>query len=521
MTDLFLSYSRADRPKAQQIAEHLEKEGFTVWWDKILRAGQTYDEVTEGMLRDSRVVVVLWSQVSVKSKWVRAEATLGQRSCVLIPAMIEDAERPIMFELTQSADLTSWDGDTSDPRWKQFVADIRLALEHSETEAATDSSAEPSVPAPDATIENTFWTSITGSEDLADYEAYLRRYPDGHYAALANNRLTSLKSKLPAEPPQQVVAKPAPMAASEPVAPPPKPAAVQTPPPPASASKTEKSKSGFPVIPVIGALAVAGVAAGAFVFMSGNETSQRTETSGAAAAADVFSDCEICPQMKRLEGGTFLMGSPDDEDGRTGNESPRHEVSLQPFAIGIDEVTFDQWDACVEDAGCGGYTPPDRGYGRGAQPVIGVSWNDAQAYVSWLSRKTGRAYRIPSEAEWEYAARGGTATPYWWGARFDSSIAPTNAPVAPASLPENPFGLRAMLGNAREWVEDCYVNNYVDAPTDGSARQSGDCQRRVLRGGAWGRDADDHRVANRARLDRSVRDKVFGFRVATSDLSDD
>lgn len=513
MTDLFLSYSRADRPKAQQIAEHLEKEGFTVWWDKILRAGQTYDEVTEGMLRDSRVVVVLWSHVSVKSKWVRAEATLGQRSCVLIPAMIEDAERPIMFELTQSADLTGWDGDTSDPNWKQFIADIRLALEQSDTDAKAKTSTEPSAPAPDATIENTFWTSISASDDPADYEAYLRRYPDGHFAALANNRLANLNPHPSANAPSPVASEPA-----APLAPPPKPAAAQSPPPPEPTRKPEKSKSGFPVIPVIFGLAVAGAAVGAFAFMSANRTGQAAETEGVAASQEIFSDCEICPQMKRLEGGTFMMGSPDDEEGRTGNESPRHEVTVPPFAIGIDEVTFDEWDACVEDGGCGGYAPPDRGYGKGGQPVIGVSWNDAQAYVSWLSTKTGRAYRIPSEAEWEYAARGGTETPYWWGVRFDPSIAPPDAPVAPASLPENPFGLRAMLGNAREWVADCYVNNYVDAPTDGSARQSGDCQRRVLRGGAWGRDADDHRVANRARLDRSVRDKVFGFRVATSDF---
>lgn len=105
MASIFLSYSRADRPKAQAVAEALMAEGLTVWWDKVLRAGQTYDEVTEGMLREADVVIVLWSATSVKSKWVRAEATLGQRSSVLIPAMIEEAERPIMFELTQSADL--------------------------------------------------------------------------------------------------------------------------------------------------------------------------------------------------------------------------------------------------------------------------------------------------------------------------------------------------------------------------------------------------------------------------------
>ena len=182
VADIFLSYSRADRPKAQQIAKALEQEGFTVWWDKILRAGQTYDEVTEGMLRDARVVIVLWSEVSVKSKWVRAEATLGERTSTVIPAMIQDAERPIMFELTQSADLIDWDGDHEDSRWKGFVADIRLALERAESKAeAAPAAIEPSAPPRDATIENTFWTSIADSDDAADYEAYLSRYPDGHF----------------------------------------------------------------------------------------------------------------------------------------------------------------------------------------------------------------------------------------------------------------------------------------------------------------------------------------------------
>jgi hypothetical protein len=181
------------------------------------------------MLRDARVVIVLWSEVSVKSKWVRAEATLGERTSTVIPAMIQDAERPIMFELTQSADLIGWDGDHEDSRWKGFVADIRLALERAESKAeAAPAAIEPSAPPRDATIENTFWTSIADSDDAADYEAYLSRYPDGHFVDLARNRLAGLAKAA------------APAAATQTPAPPDRPAAPKPEPAPPPASKPNR-----------------------------------------------------------------------------------------------------------------------------------------------------------------------------------------------------------------------------------------------------------------------------------------
>ncbi|MEM8634912.1 MAG: SUMF1/EgtB/PvdO family nonheme iron enzyme [Pseudomonadota bacterium] len=508
MADIFLSYSRADRPKAQQIAESLEAEGFSVWWDKVLRAGQTYDEVTEGMLRDSRVVVVLWSEVSVKSKWVRAEATLGERTSAVVPAMIQDAERPIMFELTQTADLIGWDGDRDAANWKQFVADLTQAL----GSAPIDPKPAPvsgGPETPDATIENTFWTSIESSDDAADFEAYLKRYPEGHFADLAKIRIDKLGS---VEDSLARSAAPATEPHSSPVSVP-KPA-----PTPRPAAPVSRKSSGSP-LPLIlgGAVLLAALGIGGVMLLSGNEAGDEAErTAEAAPVSDSpFTDCDLCPDMVVIEAGRFMMGSPDDEVGRTGNESPMHAVQLSAFAIGKTEVTFDQWDACLADGGCNGYNPSDRGYGRGDQPVIGISWNDAKSYASWISGKTGKSYRLPTEAQWEYAARAGTQTPYWWGIDFSSGEMPMSQPVPTGSLRENPFGLQGMLGNAREWVEDCYMNSYADSPADGSAQRGGDCNRRILRGGAWGRDPDDHRAANRARISRDVRDRAFGFRLVT------
>jgi len=188
MASVFLSYSRVDRPKAQQVAAALEEEGLTVWWDKVLKAGQTYDEVTEGMLRQADVVVVLWSTVSVKSKWVRAEATLGERYSAVVPAMIQEADRPILFELTQTADLIGWDGDRTEQRWNDFVTDLRHAITRKAAKTAeqpvtakpvADTASAPAAPArslaDDGTIENTFWMSIQSSTDAADFAAYLKR----------------------------------------------------------------------------------------------------------------------------------------------------------------------------------------------------------------------------------------------------------------------------------------------------------------------------------------------------------
>ena len=139
--------------------------------------------------------------------------------------------------------------------------------------------------------------------------------------------------------------------------------------------------------------------------------------------AGTFRECDACPLMLNIAGGTFMMGAPDDELGRKAWEGPQRKVAMAPFAIGVSEVTFDEWDACVADGGCGKYTPDDKGLGRGKLPVTQVSWKDATAYAAWLTKKTGRVYRLPTEAEWEYAGRGGTTTPFWWGALNDAAKA--------------------------------------------------------------------------------------------------
>ncbi|WP_158588508.1 SUMF1/EgtB/PvdO family nonheme iron enzyme [Henriciella mobilis] len=512
MADLFLSYSRADRDRAEVIAKALEAEGFSVWWDKVLKAGQTYDEVTESMLRDSSVVVVLWSNVSVQSKWVRAEATLGQRSSVLVPAMIDDADRPIMFELTQSADLINWSGDREDPRWKTFVADIRSAVDSGASKTATAPAPSPTAtPDTDATMETTFWNSIQGGDDAADFEAYLKRYPDGHFSDLARNRLKALSAP--------AAAATASTAGDADTSPPGEPPAAEQVTASPAASVSEMKKSGSPGLLIGSVAGLAAVIVGgyfAYANLFGTSTDvPAAEAEPQAAGPSRFADCETCPTMVVVPAGAFEIGSPPDEAARVGNEGPQTEITFSEFAIGESEVTHAQWYACVDAGGCS-HTPSQRGYGGEDMPVLGISWADAQTYVRWLSEETGRVYRLPSESEWEYAARGGTTTPYWWGSSFDRSIAPTGAPKPASALAPNPFGLKGMLGNAREWVEDCYINTYANIPQDGRPQTNGDCSRRLLRGGSWEEDAGTHRAANRARSRQDTRDGTYSFRVASS-----
>ena len=247
-----------------------------------------------------------------------------------------------------------------------------------------------------------------------------------------------------------------------------------------------------------------------------------------------FRDCTECPEMVVVPAGSFLMGSPQTEPGREADEGPRHRVWLpRAFAVGVYEVTFAEWDACLRAGGCDWY-PPDEDWGRGRRPVINVSWQDAQQYVAWLSSRTGERYRLLSEAEWEYAARAGTTTPFHTGPTLSPELANYNGGLTYAggasgiyrrrtvpvgSYPANEFGLHDVHGNVWEWVEDCWHGDYDGAPNDGSAR--GDarararCNWRVVRGGAWFYDPRLLRSAYRSWNFAGNRSSEFGgFRVA-------
>jgi formylglycine-generating enzyme required for sulfatase activity len=238
---------------------------------------------------------------------------------------------------------------------------------------------------------------------------------------------------------------------------------------------------------------------------------------------------DYCPQMVVVPAGSFMMGSSTTEQGHEKVEEPQHTVTIaKPFAVSKYQLTFDEWDTCVSYGDCP-QGASDSGLGRGQQPVINVTWDDAQRYVAWLSKMTGKTYRLLSEAEYEYATRAGTTTAYPWGDEIGNNNANCNgcgskwdgrqtAPVG--SFASNQFGLYDMVGNVFEWIEDCVHGNYNGAPTDGSAWiEGGNCKSRILRGGSWGDAPDGLRSAFRFGYSSVLRDHYFGFRVARTLLT--
>ena len=221
------------------------------------------------------------------------------------------------------------------------------------------------------------------------------------------------------------------------------------------------------------------------------------------------------PEMVALPGGTFLMGSTEDA-----SEKPIHRVTIAPFSIARDPVTVREWKECVAAAGCA-----DIAAGDDNAPVTNVSWDDAEHFVAWLQKATNQEYRLPSEAEWEYAARAGTQTKYWWGNEVALNMADCKGcgepydprhPLKVGSFPPNPFGLHDMTGAVAEWVADCWHKDYSGAPAGDSPWDTGDCRQHVLRGGSWQNDPSYLRAASRDAYDTSVRYITHGFRLARS-----
>jgi formylglycine-generating enzyme required for sulfatase activity/serine/threonine protein kinase len=356
---------------------------------------------------------------------------------------------------------------------------------------------------------------------LASYRGYLKEWSDGRHRSEAESRIASLEQAAAAKRQAEEAAR----ARKALIA----------------ATQTELNRLGYDVGAADGVLgAPTERAIRSFErWAKRKETGESSDSLLAAlkaarskpmpAVGDVFRDPLKSggegPEVVVLPTGSFKMGSNNGED----SERPVHTVTIgRPIAMMTTEVTWDQWERCVSSGGCNGSGPAgagaDEGFGKGNRPVINVDWNDAQAYARWLSDQTGKRYRLPSEAEWEYAARAGSTTEYSWGNEEGRNKAHCqgcesqwdNKRTAPVgSFSANAWGLHDMHGNVWEWVEDCYQAGYGGAPTDGSARGHCDWEYhyRVRRGGGWSYNPQYLRSAFRYGYTPSLRDRSSGFRL--------
>ncbi len=430
MADIFISYSQKDRRRVKPLVDALTAEGYQVWWDLDIRAGESFDELIETTLEEVRCVVTVWSQHAVASKWVRRESAWAQGHEKFVSIRIdEEIELPVRFYDVHTLSLVGWEGARDAAAFQALLADI------AKTGGPSSSLPDPSPP-PDP-------------EPIPDDTAPI--------------------------PPQT---------------------GTPTPSVPSSSEQTKGSLASLTVF------------------------------------HDILKDGSQGPAMVVIPGGSFQIGSPADEPGRYDDEGPVHGVNLRPFAIGRTQVTFAQYDRFA--LATGRRKPDDRGWGRGERPVIDVSWKDATEYAAWLSVETGRTYRLPTEAEWEYAARAGTSTPFWTGDCIHTDQANYNGnydyndcsaetgiyrqrTVPAGSLPANPWGLHEIAGNVWEWTQDCWHSSYQGAPPDGSAwgeENGGNCARRVLRGGAWIINPRILRSANRSWLTADGANDYVGIRLA-------
>lgn len=408
-----------------------------------------------------------------------SEATNGEQNPRIVSSLSEDVDLSYVVVRGASARLASASVDTP------------IVALQSRGILPKDSSEQ---------YEITFWNSIKDSNYPGDYEAYLKAYPNGRFATLAHARIDRLRAAVPASaPPVAPAATPsvAPPVAQSPQAP------RST--PPASAVTQDHSHAAVP----------ATTPTAASTTSSTPVVAQKPITHPPSAGES--HDCATCPIMIALPAGAFSMGSNTDDP----SEKPVHHVTISaPFAIGKYEVTVEQWNACVAANACPKLTP-ESNTNRTA-PARDLSWDDAQQYVKWLGKTTGKPYRLPTEAEWEYADRGGTTTAYWWGDQMRKGNANCTdcglpwhkeGPETVGSFAPNPVGLYDMNGSVWEWVADCWHNSYQGAPADGRAWDSPSCDMRVIRGGSWREGGGYMLSATRFKYSASVRQSQDGFRV--------
>ncbi len=451
MADIFLSYAREDFAKAALLANALEKQGWSVFWDRSsILTGQDFDQVIEQAIQDAKWMIVGWSNASKQSDWVRGEATIGRERRILLPVLFELVQPPIAFRSLHTEDLSAWRGEAGAPAFRALCKALRQRL-------------EPDKPRSVVTPENR-------------------------------------------TPPERLPLKP-----------------------------VDPEKTNHKIAKLVGSVLVLATLGGIAIHYlpDSQHASTTSEVNTVPIKPTTVSQKQLKPpEMIPIPAGEFWMGSGDNDNEAKNDEKPRHKVKVAAFAMGKYEVTKAEFSAFANDSGhqasgCfvwngsewktesgknwqnPGFTQSD------ADPVTCVSHDDALSYIRWLNTKTGLNYRLPTEAEWEYAARAGATGDFYWGQDDPNDYAwysnnSGNKTHPTGKLKPNGFELYDMSGNVWEWTCSEYTEGYVGS----EGRCATGSNPLVLRGGSWLHMQVSLRSAFRGKLNPDRPDNTIGFRLA-------
>jgi formylglycine-generating enzyme required for sulfatase activity len=518
---VFVSHSSRDLKPVRALVDALEKRGVACWIsERDIAAGDNYGDSIVDAIEKASAMVLVFSSAANDSDEIKKEVALAsQRRITVVPVRIEDVapSKAFRYELATRNWIDIF------PDWDAGVAKLGdrlaaiLALPPDERKVPAPPPAPPKGP-------NVAAYGLGAVVALAVVAAgiwFAMRPTPTPLAPIVTPTVSaspSAAANSPAPAPSvgaamtvvaTIVAAPT---ASPTLVPAPTPSPIETPAP-----------TPTPVAPTPAAKPAAAVPIGPPPALAANDP-----------GGEVFRECEQCPEMVVLPAGKAMLGSPPGEPGRQSNEMAPHEIDIaKPFAVGRAAVTFREWDACFAEGGCGRRPLGDLDFGRDRRPVIFATWNEAQLYIEWLKRKTGQPYRLLSEAEWEYAARGCTNLkcpyqPFWFGAItpevavYDWRRSYQGSPKSSEDLktapvdrgPANPFGLYNMLGNVRQWTLDCWSATPASTPSDGSPITAGDCTAHATRGGSWADPPAKLRAAARDWEASDEGSEKIGFRVA-------
>jgi formylglycine-generating enzyme required for sulfatase activity len=493
MSDIFLSYASEDRPRVGGLIRALERHGWSVWWDRTIPLGRTFDQVIEEALDAARCVMVVWSQHSVHSDWVKTEAAEGARRHILVPVLLDEVRIPLEFRRMQAARLLDWHDTGPHPEFDKVVQAVTHYLRPSSLTAEETLGAEAATPMrpppnPASSGDDRPFSPVPPREAAATPSVNAQDQPEVHRHTTSNTRKTTGLSRRPKRRlllvggvllcvliPMLYVAlsgrTPDPQWQPGPALQKPQDSTMTTP-------RTPTPESGH------------------------------AQNPGSSQLASPITN-SLGMQLVLIPAGTFQMGSTNEADA----ERPVHTVRIsKPFYLGIHEVTQGQWEAVMGNN-------PSLFKGDANRPVESVSWGEVLKFIDQLNaRESGTKYRLPTEAEWEYAARAGSATAYSFGddssqlgkyAWFGGNADGTTHPVG--KLRPNAWGLYDMHGNVWEWVQDWYGKYTAETVTDPQGPAWG--SDRVIRGGSWLHDAGACRSACRFDVAPGYRSDRHGFRL--------